>query len=80
MDFKKAIKLAVEALEKERQQLAWDANLVKTYGHGSPVMEKRAKKFDELTDAIRLLKDLNHQESNHGDTKDTKENQNGKKG
>jgi hypothetical protein len=58
MEKKKAIKLAIEAMEKERQTLAWDANAVKAYGSGSPAMEKRAKKHDELTEAIRLLKEV----------------------
>jgi hypothetical protein len=57
MEMKKAIKLAIEALERERQTLAWDANAFRAYGAGSPSMEKRAKKYDELTEAIRMLKE-----------------------
>jgi hypothetical protein len=57
MEMKKAIKLAIEALEREKQTLAWDANAFRAYGCGSPSMEKRAKKYDEITEAIRLLKE-----------------------
>jgi len=55
MDLKKALKLAVEALKKERQGLAFDANTVRAYGSGSPVMEKRLKRHVEISEAIRVL-------------------------
>ena len=57
MDLKKALKLAVEALKKERQGLAFDANTVRAYGSGSPVMEKRLKRHIEISEAIRVLEE-----------------------
>ena len=55
MEVKQAIKLAIEVLEKERQGLAFDANTVRAYGSGSPVMEKRLKRHVEISEAIRVL-------------------------
>ena len=58
MDTKQAIKLAIETLKKERQGLAFDANVVRSYGSGSPVMEKKAKRYAELCEAIRVLEEI----------------------
>jgi hypothetical protein len=55
MEIKKAIKLAIAALKKERHAIAFDANTVKAYGHGSPAMEKNARRFDEINEAIQVL-------------------------
>ena len=55
METKKAIKLAIEALKKERHTIAFDANTFKAYGHGSPSMERNAKRFDEINEAIQVL-------------------------
>ena len=55
MDLKHAIRLAIETLKKERQGLAFDANVVRSYGSGSPVMEKKAKRHAEICEAIRVL-------------------------
>lgn len=58
MDVKKAIKLAIEALKKERQRLAFDANTVRVIGHGSPAMKRNAQRFEELGEAMRVLEEL----------------------
>lgn len=55
MEMKKAIELAIEALTKERQRVAFDANTVRTYGSGSPMMEKRLQCHIELGEAILVF-------------------------
>jgi hypothetical protein len=58
MKIDKALKLAIDSLVREKQSIAWDANLVRATGDGSPVMKKRAERFGELEEAILELRRL----------------------
>ncbi len=58
MDRKKALKLAIKALETERHSIAWDANVVRAYGNGSPMMKKRAQHYEELIAATIEIKKM----------------------
>lgn len=51
----KAIRLAIASIKKERQQIAFDANYVRTMGEGSPSQVTRAKHYADLGEAIQAL-------------------------
>ena len=57
--FSKANRLAVEALLRQRQAIAFDANVHKIYGFGG-YAERCAKQYDELTAAIAQIEAANH--------------------
>jgi hypothetical protein len=52
MDQKRALKLALDALSREKKAIAFDANMVRTMLTGSPVMQQRARRYDKLNAAM----------------------------
>lgn len=58
MKISEAKKLAIECMQKEMQRLAFDANVVKVTGTGSPSMIKAHDRYIKLTDAIKALATL----------------------
>ena len=58
MKTRDAVKIAVECMEKEMQKLAFDANMVKLTGNGSPYMLKAHDRYAEIAEAIKTLKEL----------------------
>ena len=57
MRFARACALAVEALQRQRRAVTFERNL---YARGlvSPITERGAKRYQELTDAIETLQEL----------------------
>ncbi len=55
MTFQRAVKLAVECIEKELQSLAVDANLADKYEADYPRALMASKKRNELKEAIKTL-------------------------
>ena len=55
MNYPKAIKVAIEALRKERKDYAVDANLFRLFNATGSAQENAAKKVDEIDEAIRVL-------------------------
>lgn len=60
MDMKKAFNLAIKSMKKEKQQLAFDANLVRVLADPniSPLMKKRAEHYAALAEAIKVLEEM----------------------
>ena len=58
MKTRDAVKTAVECMEKEMQKLAFDANMVKMTGSGSPYMHKAHDRYVSITDAIKTLQQI----------------------
>ena len=54
MTHKKAIKVAVAAIDKEKRQYAFDANLAKK-GFGGVGAMRALKRYDELEEAKEIL-------------------------
>lgn len=51
----KAIRVAIEAMQREIRRLSVDANLHEAYGLDSPTAVSASKKRAELRDAILIL-------------------------
>ena len=58
MDASKALKVAIEALKKEKKTYAVDANLAKHFGADNPVNIAATKKVAEIEEAIKRLAEL----------------------
>ena len=56
MTYKKVLKVAIVAIDKEKRQYAFDANLSKK-GFGGVGAERALKRYDELEQAKRILQD-----------------------
>jgi len=55
----KALTLAIDAMRKQRQTFAFDANIAEKMPDGAYLRGGRAKKeYDELTQAILVLQDM----------------------
>jgi hypothetical protein len=56
---KKLIGVAIDAVNKERQKYAWDANLAKALSSDPPIHAVRSlEKYNEFSRAIELLEQL----------------------
>ena len=53
----RAIRLAVDALERERHTVAVSANL-RRLGVDTPATQQAGKRYDELTEAIGIIEQL----------------------
>ena len=55
MKHSQAVKVAIDCMERRRQQFAFDANLHKIYKSDSPYAVRAAKQYDKITEAIAVL-------------------------
>lgn len=55
MEYKKAVKLAVEALRAERRKFIFDANMHRKFGATTPLCLKAHERVLEIDLAIRVL-------------------------
>lgn len=56
MNNKKAMLLAIVAIKRWQKQIAVDANLGKTFIDAPPNCKQAAAKYDELTEAIEIIR------------------------
>lgn len=66
MNKKVAIHMAVKALTREIQGLAWDANMYEKYGGGAPHTKEAYEKREKIKEAIAVLEGLLEPQTEQG--------------
>ena len=58
---REAIKLAVEALRRQMQTFAFDANIAEEYGEDSPTAQRALKMRRRIGGAIKVLQEMKNE-------------------